>query len=93
MKFRVEYVIPMVILVVVMIISLCDSCLYFMPYDPEGYDNVDPEGYDNVGVEGYDNINVPLSSTDAAFAKVTPVGAIQSAIAPVQTTNRAREGF
>ena len=40
MKFRAEYMIPIVILFVVVIISLCDSCIYFMPYDPEGFDNV-----------------------------------------------------
>jgi len=77
MKFRAEYVIPMVILVIVVIVSLCDSCMYFMPYDPEGYDN----------------INIPLASTDTAFAQVTPVGSIRSASAPVQTTNGKKEGF
>jgi hypothetical protein len=70
MKFRPEYVIPIVILVTVILISLCDSCLYFMPYDPEGFDN----------------INIPLSSSDVSGKSTTPAGSLFSASAPVQTT-------
>uniref|UniRef100_A0A6C0B7Y3 Uncharacterized protein n=1 Tax=viral metagenome TaxID=1070528 RepID=A0A6C0B7Y3_9ZZZZ len=55
MKFNAQYIIPIVILVVVVLISLCESCAYFKPYDSEGYDNVHlPLGtsdanYDNEG--------------------------------------------
>lgn len=40
MKFNAQYVIPIVILVVVVIISLCESCAYFKPYDSEGYESI-----------------------------------------------------
>ena len=52
MKFNAKYVIPVVILVVVVIISLCQSCAYFMPYDSEGYEN----------------ISMPLGTGDASYA-------------------------
>jgi len=52
MKFNAKYVIPVVILVVVVIISLCQSCAYFMPYDSEGYEN----------------INMPLGTGDASYS-------------------------
>lgn len=51
MKFSAQYVVPIVILVVVVIISLCESCAYFKPYDSEGYDN----------------ISVPLGNSDASY--------------------------
>jgi hypothetical protein len=51
MKFNAQYVVPIVILVVVVIISLCESCSYFKPYDSEGYDN----------------ISLPLETGDASY--------------------------
>ena len=70
MKFRAEYMIPIVILFVVVIISLCDSCIYFMPYDPEGFDNV----------------HIPLGSTIFEPSEKTNTGQNYAASAPIQTT-------
>ena len=77
MKFRAEYMIPIVILVFVLLISLCDSCMYFMPYDPEGFDN----------------IHIPLGSTIFEPSNTTNTGGNFPASAPVQTTNSNQEGF
>lgn len=70
MKFRAEYMIPIVILVFVLLISVCDSCIYFMPYDPEGFDNV----------------HIPLGSTIFEPSKKTNTGGNFHASAPIQTT-------
>ena len=70
MKFKPEYMIPIVILFVVILISVCDSCIYFMPYYPEGYDN----------------LYHPLGSSNFEASKDTNIGAKFAASAPVQTT-------
>lgn len=77
MKFRADYIIPIVILVFVILISLCDSCMYFMPYDPEGFDN----------------IHIPLGSTLFESSNSTNTGGNFHASAPVQTINGNQEGF
>jgi hypothetical protein len=70
MKFRPEYMIPIVILFVVILISVCDSCIYFMPYDREGYDN----------------LHYPLGSSNFEASRDTNIGVKFAASAPVQTT-------
>jgi hypothetical protein len=70
MKFRAEYMIPIVILIFVTLISVCDSCIYFMPYDPEGFDNV----------------HIPLGSTIFEPSGKTNTGGNYAASAPIQTT-------
>jgi hypothetical protein len=70
MKLRAEYVIPVVILFFVIIISLCDSCMFFKPYDPEGYENV----------------MAPLAASDFNSEQKIDVGASFPASAPVKTT-------
>jgi len=75
MKFRAQYMIPIVILVFVLLISLCDSCMYFMPYDPEGFDN----------------LHLPLGSSNYQPSKDTNIGAKFAASAPVQTTYGTQE--
>jgi hypothetical protein len=77
MKFRAEYIIPMVILFFVILISLCDSCMYFMPYDPEGFDN----------------ISIPLGTTIFESSNNKNNGKNFPASAPIQTTNENQEGF
>jgi hypothetical protein len=63
MKFRAEYMIPIVILFFVILISLCDSCMFFMPYD----------------AEGYENINVPLNfSESGSNVPTTPIVTMKS---------------
>lgn len=75
MKFRAEFIIPIVILVFVILISLCDSCMYFMPYDPEGFDN----------------IHIPLGSSNFESSKNANDGRNFPASAPIQTTNGNQE--
>jgi hypothetical protein len=75
MKLRAEYVIPVVILFFVIIISLCDSCMFFKPYDPEGYENV----------------MAPLGASDFNSEQKIDVGASFPASAPVKTTRTSMQ--
>ena len=80
MKFRAEYVIPIAILVITLIISLCNSCVKYMPYDPEGYDN----------------IAIPLESSPADLQQVKNdgKGGAHPASAPAAlATTLSKEGF
>ena len=69
MKFRAEYVVPIVILVVALIVSLCQSCVYFMPYDSEGYENL----YSQIGAPFQADGNSPTAGKNfqAASAPVS----------------------
>uniref|UniRef100_A0A6C0B3I0 Uncharacterized protein n=1 Tax=viral metagenome TaxID=1070528 RepID=A0A6C0B3I0_9ZZZZ len=71
MKFNAQYVIPIVILVVVVFISLCQSCAYFKPYDSEGYENI--QAPLNVG---------EVNDSDKNFVTNGPNQAMDSALEP-----------
>jgi hypothetical protein len=80
MKFRAEYVIPFVILVLTLIISLSNSCVKYMPYDPEGYENIS---------RPLETAPVDLASEKKDGGK----GVAQAASAPAGTMRPSSEGF